>query len=72
MFTARQQIDLVGLSLALRVDGWRAAPDVFPNLLTGLVTAISIALVSVLALLASDTRRRLRAEHELADALAFR
>jgi two-component system sensor histidine kinase DctS len=72
VFTARQQIDLAGLSLALRVDGWRAAPDVFPNLLTGLVTAISIALVSVLALLASDTRRRLRAEHELADALAFR
>ena len=72
VFTARQQIDLPGISLALRVDGWRAAPDVFPNLLTGLVTAISIALVSVLALLASDTRRRLRAEHELADALAFR
>ena len=72
VFTARQQIDLANTSLALRVDGWRAAPDVFPNLLTGLVTAISIALVSVLALLASDTRRRLRAERELADALAFR
>jgi two-component system sensor histidine kinase DctS len=72
VFTARQQIDLAGTAFALRVDGWRAAPDVFPNLLTALVTAISIALVSVLALLASDTRRRLRAERELADALAFR
>ena len=56
----------------LRVDGWRAAPDLFPNLLTALVTAISIALVSVLVLLARDTRRRLRAERDLADALAFR
>ena len=33
---------------------------------------MSIALVSVLVLLARDTRRRLRAEHDLADALAFR
>ncbi|RYY52178.1 MAG: PAS domain S-box protein, partial [Comamonadaceae bacterium] len=48
------------------------APDLFPNLLTALVTAMSIALVSVLVLLARDTRRRLRAEHELSDALAFR
>jgi two-component system sensor histidine kinase DctS len=72
VFTARQEIDLPGTALMLRVDGWRAAPDVFPNLLTGLVTGISIALVSVLVLLASDTRRRLRAERELADALAFR
>jgi two-component system sensor histidine kinase DctS len=41
-------------------------------MLTALVTAISIALVSVLVLLARDTRRRLRAERDLADALAFR
>ena len=72
VFSTQQLIDLPGAALVLRVDGWRAAPDVFPNLLTGLVTAISIALVSVLVLLARDTRRRLRAENELADALAFR
>nr|WP_238136718.1 ATP-binding protein [Variovorax sp. JS1663] len=72
VFTAQQLVDLPGTALMLRVDGWRAAPDLFPNLLTGLVTAISIALVSVLVLLARDTRRRLRAEHDLADALAFR
>ena len=58
--------------MMLRVDGWRAVPDLFPNMLTALVTAISIALVSVLVLLARDTRRRLRAERDLADALAFR
>lgn len=72
VFTARQAIDLPGNPLLLRVDGWRGAPDVFPNLLTALVTAVSIALVSVLVLLARDTRRRLRAEAELADTLAFR
>ena len=72
MFTSQQLIDLPGTTLMLRVDGWRAAPDLFPNLLTALVTAISIALVSVLVLLARDTRRRLRAERDLADALAFR
>ncbi|MCY1518723.1 Adaptive-response sensory-kinase SasA [compost metagenome] len=72
VFTSQQRIDLPGASLMLRVDGWRAAPDLFPNMLTALVTAISIALVSVLVLLARDTRRRLRAERDLADALAFR
>jgi two-component system sensor histidine kinase DctS len=41
-------------------------------MLTALVTAISIALVSVLVLLARDTRRRQSVEHDLADALAFR
>ncbi|RIX80542.1 ATP-binding protein [Acidovorax cavernicola] len=72
VFTSQQRIELPGASLMLRVDGWRAAPDLFPNMLTALVTAISIALVSVLILLARDTRRRLRAERGLADALAFR
>ena len=72
VFTARQTLELPGNSLLLRVDGWRGAPDVFPNLLTALVTAVSIALVSVLVLLARDTRRRLRTENELADTLAFR
>ena len=72
VFTSQQLIDLPGVTLMLRIDGWRAVPDLFPNMLTALVTAISIALVSVLVLLARDTRRRLRAERDLADALAFR
>lgn len=72
VFSAQQPIDLPGASLTLRVDGWRAVPDLFPNMLTALVTAISIALVSVLVLLARDTRARQKAEHDLADALAFR
>lgn len=71
-FTAQQLLDLPGNTLVLRIDSWRAAPDVFPNVLTALVTLMSIALVSVLVLLAKDMRRRLRAERDLADALAFR
>ena len=59
VFTSQQLIDLPGLTLMLRVDGWRAVPDLFPNMLTALVTAISIALVSVLVLLARDTRRQI-------------
>jgi two-component system sensor histidine kinase DctS len=72
IFTAQHLLDLPGMSLVLRMDSWRLAPDLFPNVLTALVTATSIALVSVLALLGKDMRRRLKAESDLADALAFR
>lgn len=72
IFTAQQPLELPGVTLVLRVEGWRTAPDLFPNMLTALVTAISIALISVLVLLARDTRRRLQTERELADTLAFR
>ena len=72
VFTAQQLMDLPGTSLVLRMDSWRGAPELFPNVLTALVTGMSLALVSVLALLGKDMRRRLKAEHDLADALAFR
>ncbi len=71
MFSARQLLDLPGNPLVLRMDGWHAVPSVFPNVLTALVTAMSLALVSVLAVLVADVRRRLRAERDLAAALAF-
>jgi two-component system sensor histidine kinase DctS len=72
LFSAQQLLDLPGVTLVLRVDGRRGAPDLFPNILTALVIAMSIALVSVLVLLVKDSRRRLKAERELAEALAFR
>lgn len=72
VFSTQQLVDLPGTSLVLRMDSWRGAPDLFPNVLTALVTAMSLALILVLALLAKDMRRRLKAEHALADALAFR
>lgn len=72
VFSAQHLLDLPGTTLVLRVDSWRGAPDLFPNVLTALVTAMSIALVSILLLLGKDMRRRLKAESDLADALAFR
>jgi len=72
VFTSQQLLDLPGDTLVLRMDSWRAAPQLFPNVLTALLTAMAVALLIVLWLLGKDTRRRLRAERDLADALAFR
>ena len=72
VFTAKQLLTLPGNTMVLRLDSWRAAPDVFPNVLTALVTLMAIALASVMGLLARDMRRRQRVESDLADALAFR
>lgn len=72
VFSAQHLLDLPGTTLVLRMDSWRGAPELFPNVLTALVTAMSIALVAILLLLGKDMRRRLKAERDLADALAFR
>ncbi|CAM3576536.1 two-component system sensor histidine kinase NtrB [Paracidovorax anthurii] len=72
MFSTQQLFDLPGGALVLRMDSWHSAPSVFPNVLTALVTAMSIALITVLVVLVRDNRRRLRAERDLGDALAFR
>jgi two-component system, LuxR family, sensor histidine kinase DctS len=72
MFTGQQLLDLPGNTIVLRVDSWRITPDLFPNVLTAVITLMSVALVGVLVLLGRDINRRLRAERELADALAFR
>jgi len=71
-FSASHLLDLPGETLVLRLESWRGGPDLFPNFLTAMVAALTLALVSVLALLTRDTRRRLRAERGLAEALAFR
>ncbi len=72
IFSAQQLLDLPGNTIVLRLDSWRGAPELFPNVLTALVAAMSLALMAVLYLLAKDMRRRLRVEQDLADALAFR
>jgi two-component system sensor histidine kinase DctS len=72
IFVTQQVLDLPGNTLLLRMTSWRGAPDLFPNLMTALVLLMSIALVSVVALLGKDMRRRHKAERELAQALAFR
>jgi len=72
MFTARQLLDLPGATLVVRMDGWHQPPSVFPNVLSALVTVMSIALASVVAVLVRDNRRRLAAERQLGESLAFR
>ncbi len=71
-FTSQHLLDLPGNTLLLRMNSWRSAPDLFPNVMTALVTAMSIALLAVLVMLGRDIRRRQRVERDLADALAFR
>lgn len=71
-FVANQWLNLPGAPMVLRLEGARQLPDLLPNVLTALVTGLSIALISVLALLARDFRARQQAEHQLAEALAFR
>jgi two-component system sensor histidine kinase DctS len=71
-FTSSQLLDLPGLTMVLRLDSWRVTPDLFPNVLTAMVVAMTIALGSVLVLLGRDMRKRQRAEQRLAEALAFR
>ncbi|TNF61382.1 MAG: PAS domain S-box protein, partial [Burkholderiales bacterium] len=69
-------LDLPGHTLMLRLEGPRIVGSgfigLFPNLLTAVVGALSLSLLAVLVLLGRDMRRRQQAEHELADALAFR
>ncbi len=72
VFVARQLLDLPGNTLVLRLESRMGLPGLFPNVLTALLTAMSLALMTVLFLLARDTRRRLLVEHDLGEALAFR
>jgi two-component system sensor histidine kinase DctS len=72
MFRSQQLLTLPGVTLILRMDRWYTAPSMFPDVLTALVAAMSVALITVLAVLVRDTRRRLHAERGLGDALAFR
>jgi two-component system, LuxR family, sensor histidine kinase DctS len=72
VFVARQLLNLPGNTLVLRLESRFGLPGLFPNVLTALVTAMSLALMAVLFLLGRDTRRRLKVEHDLGEALAFR
>jgi two-component system, LuxR family, sensor histidine kinase DctS len=69
---ASSLLDLPGHTLMLRMESPRQAVGLFPNVLTAVVGALSLALLAVLALLGRDMRRRQRAELDVADALAFR
>jgi len=72
IYIAQQLLDLPGNTMVVRMESRLGTPALFPNVLTALVTAMSLALMAVLFLLARDMRRRLRVEHDLGEALAFR
>jgi two-component system, LuxR family, sensor histidine kinase DctS len=72
IYIAQQLLDLPGNTLVVRMESRLGTPALFPNVLTALVTAMSLALMAVLFLLARDMRRRLKVEHDLGEALAFR
>ena len=72
LYVAQQLLDLPGNTLVVRMESRLGTPALFPNVLTALVTAMSLALLAVLFLLARDMRRRLKVEHDLGEALAFR
>ena len=69
---ANHLLDLAGVTMLVRVERARDVPRLFPNVLTAMVSALSLALLAVLLLLGRDMRRRMRVESELAEALAFR
>ncbi|QHE78170.1 two-component system sensor histidine kinase NtrB [Hydrogenophaga sp. PBL-H3] len=70
--SANAVLELPGHTLILQLQSPRLVGGLFPNVLTAVVSALSLALLAVLALLARDTRLRQRAELEVGDALAFR
>ena len=69
---AIQLLDLPGPAYMLRLEAPRAPSGWLPNVLTAAVATLTLALLAVLGLLAHDMDRRVKAEDDLADALAFR
>ena len=72
VYVAERVVDMPGATLQLRTDSATGRPSLIPNLTTALVLGLSLALFSVVLLLARDVRRRALAERALAEALAFR
>jgi two-component system sensor histidine kinase DctS len=69
---SQQVLDLPGAPMVLKLEAWRGAPELFPNVLTALVAALTLGMVIVMLLLGHDMRRRQKAENELAESFAFR
>ena len=71
-FVAQQLLDLPSSTFVVRMESRLGTPALFPNILTALVAALSLALMAVLFLLGRDMRWRLQVENDLGEALAFR
>jgi two-component system sensor histidine kinase DctS len=61
-----------GIPMQLRVDGVQSSARLVPNLLTGLVAAVSVGLGIAMFFLIQDVRRRARAEDALSEQMQFR
>jgi len=68
----QQLLELPGHVMMLRLDSPRSDMGLSPWGLSGLVAGLSLLLLGVLGLLGYDMRKRVHAERELAEALAFR
>ncbi|MGS0741534.1 sensor histidine kinase [Glaciimonas sp. GG7] len=72
VYTHRRALDLPGLSLILRTNSTKSAPQFLPNLLVGSVIALSLGLLWSLLALWRDIHRRLATEDALRQQVAFR
>jgi two-component system, LuxR family, sensor histidine kinase DctS len=72
VYTHRRQLDLPGATLTLSTNSIKSAPKLLPNLLVGSVIVLSLGLLWSLWALWRDTNRRIAAESELRQQVAFR
>lgn len=72
VYTHKRALDLPGATITLMTDSVKAEPKLLPNLLVGSVIALSLALLWSLFALWNHISRRLAAEGELRQQMAFR
>lgn len=72
VYTYSRDLELPGVTLNLRTNSVKSAPDLLPNLLVGSVIALSLGLLWSLLALWRDINRRLRAEGALRQQATFR
>lgn len=72
VYVVDRVVDLPGLPLQLRANSSTDQPKLIPNLTTALVMGLSLALFTLVLVLARDVRRRAQVEVALAESLAFR
>ena len=72
VYTHKRSLDLPGTTLTLMTDSVKSEPKLLPNLLVGSVIALSLALLWSLLALWGHISRRLAAEGELRQQMAFR
>jgi len=72
VYTHKRALDLPGATITLMTDSVKSEPKLLPNLLVGSVIALSLALLWSLFALWNHISRRLAAEGELRQQMAFR